>query len=70
MDITGEKLNELGLYYSSYNNYYHDNEDIAFKLPSKELFYMSCVDGSLELYRKVKDLEDLKEALWLGFKKK
>lgn len=45
-----------------------DMEDIVFNMKTKELFYHDCTNGELTLYRKVKDLEDLKQALWDGFK--
>jgi len=63
-----EQLEELGLYqYPKQSHIYGTWEDIEFNSKTKELFYHDCRDGSLELYRKVKDLEDLKQALYDGF---
>jgi hypothetical protein len=42
-------------------------EDLVFNSKSKELFYHSCIDGELTLVRTVKDIEDLKMAIYDGF---
>lgn len=68
MKITKQQLEELQLYqYPNVKYLYGDYEDIEFNQATNELFYHSCVDGSVELYRKVKDFEDLKQALFDGF---
>jgi len=67
MNITEELLGEKLYWGRMDNNLFGDNEDVCFNIKTKELFYHSCVDGSLELYRKVRDWEDLQEALWFGF---
>jgi len=68
MKITKEQLNQVGLWqYPKQPHLFGEWEDIAFNQKTNELFYHSCVDGSLDLYRKVKDFEDLKEALYYGF---
>lgn len=48
-------------------NIFSDREDIEFNTKTKELFYFDCTNGQTTLYRKVKDLEDLKQALIDGF---
>ena len=69
MKINKEQLQEVNLYqYPEKHHLFGDWEDIEFNQKTNELFYHSCVDGSLDLYRKVKDFEDLKQALWDGFK--
>lgn len=69
MKITKEQLEKLNLYqYPEQPHLFGDYEDKQFNQNTNELFYHSCVDGSLELYRKVNDIEDLKQALWDGFK--
>lgn len=67
--ITTEQLKEIGfIQYLNKPHLFGDWEDIEFNQKTNELFYHNCVDGSTELYRKVKDFEDLQEALWDGFK--
>jgi hypothetical protein len=46
---------------------FSDMEDLVFNSKSKELFYHSCIDGELTLVRTVKDIEDLKMAIYDGF---
>lgn len=66
--ITPEQLNSLGLFCTHKEPHlYHDMEDVLLNIRTKELFYLDCRDGSLTLYRKVKDCEDLVEALYDGF---
>ena len=67
--ITTTELEEIGLFqYSTHPHLYGDYEDIEFNQKTSELFYHNCIDGRIELYRKVKGLEDLKQALYDGFK--
>lgn len=69
MKITKEQLKEIGfIQYPKKPHLFGDWEDIEFNQKTNELFYHNCVDGSIELYRKVSDFEDLKQALWDGFK--
>lgn len=71
MKITKEQLETVNLYpYREHSHLFGDYEDIEFNQKTNELFYHSCVDGSTELYRKVSDFEDLKQALYDGFKLK
>lgn len=68
MKITKEQLETVNLH--QYREHYHlfgDYEDVEFNQKTNELFYHNCSDGSTELYRKVKDFEDLKQALYDGF---
>ena len=68
MKISKEQLENIGLkQYPKKQNLFGDWEDIEFNNKTKELFYHNCVDGSVELYRRVKDFEDLEQALWDGF---
>lgn len=68
MKITLEQLREIGfIQYPKQPHLFGDWEDIEFNQKTNELFYHNCVDGSIELYRKVKDFEDLKQALYDGF---
>ena len=68
MKITKEQLESLHLHqYPNKPHLFGDWEDIEFNQKTNELFHLNCVDGSLDLYRKVKDFEDLKQALWDGF---
>jgi hypothetical protein len=63
-----EEIEAIGLrQYPDKPHLYGDWEDIEFNSKTKELFYHSCVNGELTLYRKVKDVEDLKQALYDGF---
>lgn len=51
MKITKQQLEELQLYqYPNVKYLYGDYEDIEFNQATNELFYHSCVDGSVELY--------------------
>lgn len=66
--ITAEELKKIGLrQYPKHPHLFGDWEDIEFNIKTKELFYHDCVNGDIDLYRKVKDLEDLKQALYDGF---
>lgn len=66
--MTAKEIEQIGLYqHPKQPHIFSDIEDIWFNSKTKELFYHSCIDGTLTLYRKVKDLEDLKQALWDGF---
>lgn len=68
MKISKEQLESVELYqYPKEHHLFGDWEDIEFNQKTNELFYHSCVDGSTDLYRKVKDFEDLKQALYDGF---
>ena len=68
MKITEEDLSEVGFYkYPKRSHLFGDWENIEFNQKTNELFYHSCVDGSVELYRKVINFEDLKQALYDGF---
>jgi hypothetical protein len=68
MKITKEQLELIDLHqYPKKQHLFGDWEDAEFNQKTNELFYFNCVDGSTELYRKVKDFEDLKEALFYGF---
>jgi hypothetical protein len=63
-----EELNTIGLYpYPDRPHLFGDWEDIEFNSKTKELFFHNCVNGELTLYRKVKDIDDLKQALYDGF---
>lgn len=64
--MTSAEIEEIGLIEVK-DGIFSDWEDIQFNIKTKELFYHSCVDGSLTLYRRVKDLQDLKQALYDGF---
>lgn len=65
MKISKEQLENIGLkQYPKKQNLFGDWEDIEFNNKTNELFYQNCVDGSVELYRRVEDLE---QALWDGF---
>ncbi len=69
MKITKEQLEEVSLYQYPKNPFlFGDWESIEFNQKTNELFYHNCVNGDLNLYRKVKDFEDLKQALYDGFK--
>jgi hypothetical protein len=69
MKINKEQLESVGLYQYTDNPYkFGDYEDIEFWQKTNELFYHSSIDETLNLYRKVKDFEDLKQALYDGFK--
>jgi hypothetical protein len=68
MKISKEQLEQVKLYQYPKKPYlFGDWEDLEFNQKTNELFYHSCVDGSVDLYRKVKDFEDLKQALYDGF---
>lgn len=68
MKIAEEELSEVGLYkYPKHSNLFGDWETTEFNQKTNELFYFSCVDGDIELYRKVINFEDLKQALYDGF---
>lgn len=68
MKITDEQLKSIGFrQYPKHPHLFGDYEDIEFNQKTNELYYHNCVDGSIELYRKVKDFEDLKQALYDGF---
>jgi hypothetical protein len=68
MKISKKQLEEIGLHqYPTKQWLFGDWENIEFNNKTNELFYHSCVDGSVELYRQVKDFEDLKQALYDGF---
>lgn len=68
MKIKEEDLIEFGWrQYPKQPYLWGDWEDIEYNNKSGELFYHNCVDGSIELYRKVKDFEDLKQAIYDGF---
>ncbi len=68
MKITSEQLNSIGLHSTQKTPHlFSDFEDMCFNNRTNELFYVNCVDGSTELYRKVTDFEDLKQAIYDGF---
>ena len=68
MKINKEQLEEIGLHqYPKQLHLFGDWEDIEFNQITNELYWFDCVDGSTELYRKVKNLEYLKQALYDGF---
>lgn len=68
MRISKEQLESFGLFqYPKQLHLFGDWENIEFNQKTNELFYFNCVDGSTELYRKVKDFEDLVIALYDGF---
>lgn len=68
MKISKEQLEQVGLsQYPKKPHLFGDWEDIEFNQKTSDLFYFNCVDGSTELYRKVKNFEDLKQALYDGF---
>lgn len=68
MKITKEQLETVNLHqYREHSHLFGDFEDVEFNQKTNELFYHNCLDGSTELYRKVKDFEDLKQALYDGF---
>ncbi len=68
MRISKEQLESVGLFqYPKKPHLFGDREDIEFNQKTNELFYFNWVDGSTELYRKVKDFEDLQQALYDGF---
>ena len=68
MKISKEQLEQASLYqYPKKPHLFGDWEGIEFNQKTNELFYFNCVDGSTELYRKVKNFEDLKQALYDGF---
>lgn len=68
MRINKEQLESVGLFqYSENPHLFGDREDIEFNQKTNELFYFNWVDGSTELYRRVKDFEDLVIALYDGF---
>jgi hypothetical protein len=69
MKITNEELDSIGfIQYPDHPYLFGDYEDIEFNQKTNELFHHSSVNGSVKLYRKVKDFEDLKQALYDGFK--
>jgi hypothetical protein len=66
--ISNKDLENLGL--TSYPKQpwlWGDWEDIEFNNRTGNLFYFNCIDGSTELYRKVIDIDDLKQAIYDGF---
>ena len=68
MKITTDQLKEVNLHqYPTQQHLFGDWENIEFNQKTNELFWFDCIDGSTELYRKVKDFEDLKQALYDGF---
>jgi hypothetical protein len=70
MKIPNKDLEDLGLVQNISNlKLWWDShrEDLQYNNKSGELFYYNCVDGSIELYRKVTDIDDLKQAIWDGF---
>lgn len=68
MKIENKDLDNLGLrQYPKSDKLWGDWEDIEYNNKTGELFYHSCIDGSLELYRKVIDITDLKQAIYDGF---
>lgn len=68
MKITNEQLESIGfIQYPKHPHLFGDYEDIEFNQKTNELYYHNCVDGSIDLYRKVNDFEDLKQALYDGF---
>jgi hypothetical protein len=68
MKITPEILASKFFWGEMRANLWGDNEDVAFNIHTNELFYHSCVDGNLKLYRRVKSVEDLEQALYDGFR--
>lgn len=65
-----EDLEKLGLtQYPNQKHLFGDWEDVEFNLKTKELSYFNCVNGRTKLYRVVKSLEDLEQALYDGFGK-
>jgi hypothetical protein len=67
--ISKEELEQINLFQLSKNNYLFGNlEDIRFNQKTNNLYYHNCINGDLILYRKVKDFEDLKNALYEGFR--
>lgn len=69
MKISKEQLESINLHqYPKKQWLFGDWEGIEYNQKTNELFYFNCVDGSTELYRKVKDFEDLQQALWDGFR--
>jgi len=68
MRINKEQLESVGLFqYPKQPHLFGDLEDIEFNQKTNELFYFNWVDGYTELYRKVRDFEDLVIALYDGF---
>jgi len=66
--ITKDEIEGIGLYqYPKKPHLFGDWEDIEYNNKTKELFYHNCVNGELTLYRKVTDIDDLKQALYDGF---
>jgi hypothetical protein len=68
MKISNKDLEDLG--FRNYPNkpwLWGDWEDIEYNNKTGELFYHSCIDGSIELYRKIIDINDLKQAIYDGF---
>lgn len=68
MKVKEEDLKTIGLtQYPKRPHIWGDWEDLEYNNKSGDLYYHNCVDGSLELYRKVTDVEDLKQAIYDGF---
>ena len=67
--MSSEELKKINLYpYPAPRSHiYGDWEDLEFNTRTKELFYHDCVNGDLDLIRKVKDIEDLKQAIYDAF---
>lgn len=68
MIISNIELEKLGLSpYPKKPWIWGDYEDLEFNNKTGELFFHSCVNGDLDLYCKVKDIEGLKQAIYDGF---
>lgn len=68
MKISISELESIHLYqYPNKPWIFGDMEDIEFNNKTMDLYYHCCIDGSLELYRRVVDFDDLKQALYDGF---
>lgn len=67
MKITFEQLSSLH-WGEMEPDLWGDNEDVAFHIYTNNLYFHNCINGELTLYRRVKDFEDLRQALYDEFK--
>lgn len=68
MKISDSDLDKIGLMvYPDKPWIWGDYEDLEFNNKTGELFFHNCVNGDLDLYCKVKDIEGLKQAIYDGF---
>lgn len=63
-----DEVEKIGLYQQSSNPFlFSDNEELLLNTKSGNLYSINCVNNEQVLYRRVLNIEDLKNAIWDGF---